>query len=144
MLLSNELGVRFFIVLSQIAALCVVSLIDKEKRQDEQTVLTLILIIPVLPALNIYGFFAAPDSPLLFFTALFLLFYKRFLNQESWLNTMTMGITMAGLMYSKYHGAMMLLLVILSNLKLLKSPKFYIASFFALILFIPHILANLK
>ena len=72
-----SLGVRFFIVLSQIAALCVVwNLIDKEKRQDQQTVLTLILIIPVLPALNIYGFFAAPDSPLLFFTALFLLFYK--------------------------------------------------------------------
>jgi hypothetical protein len=47
---------------------------------------------------------------------------------------------MAGLMYSKYHGAVMIILIILSNLKLLKTPKFYIASLTALFLFIPHIL----
>jgi hypothetical protein len=140
MLLSNELGVRLFIVLSQIAALCIIwNLLDKEKKQDQQTVLTLILMISVLPVLNIYGFFAAPDSPLLLFTALFLFFYKRFIDHESRVNTIALGITMAGLMYSKYQGAIMLLLIILSNLKLLKTPKFYIASFFALILFIPHI-----
>jgi hypothetical protein len=140
-LLTNELGVRLFIVLSQIAALCILwRLLDKEKKQNEKNVLILALLIAALPVMNIYGFFASPDSPLLLFAALFLLFYKRFLLQESWLNTFALGITTAGLVYSKYHGAVMILLIILSNLKLLKTPKFYIASLTALFLFIPHIL----
>ncbi len=139
-LFNNELGVRFFIVLSQIAALYIIwMLLDKEKKENRQVVILLILIISVLPVLIIYGFFATPDPPLLFFTALFLLFYRRFLNNESWLNALALGISMAGLMYSKYHGAVMLLLAILSNLKLLKTPKFYFAAFIALALYIPHL-----
>ncbi len=137
---SNELGVRLFVVLSQIVTLLIVwQMTDNEKKQSPRNVLLIVLIISVLPVLNIYGFLATPDSPLLLFTALFLLFYRRFLKDENWLNTLLLGIIMAGLMYSKYHGAIMLLLIILSNLKLLKNPKFYIASLLALLLFLPHI-----
>jgi hypothetical protein len=42
-------------------------------------------------------------------------------------------------MYSKYHGGLLLVLVILSNLKLLKKPRFYLAAFMALLLFVPHL-----
>lgn len=137
---SNELGVRLFVVLSQIVTLLIVwQMLGDERKQSPHNVLLIVLIISVLPVLNIYGFLATPDPPLLLFTALFLVFYKRFLKDESWLNTMLLGIIMAGLMYSKYHGAIMLLLVILSNLKLLKNIKFYIASLFAILLFLPHI-----
>ena len=137
---SNELGVRLFVVLSQIVTLLIVwQMLDDEKKQSPRNVLLIILIISVLPVLNIYGFLATPDPPLLLFTTLFLFIYKRFLKDESWLNTMLLGIIMAGLMYSKYHGAIMLLLIILSNLKLLKNIKFYIASLFAILLFLPHI-----
>ncbi len=137
---SNELGVRLFVVLSQIVTLLIVwQMLDDEKKQSPRNVILIILIISVLPVLNIYGFLATPDPPLLLFTALFLFFYRRFLKDESWLNTMLLGIIMAGLMYSKYHGAIMLLLIILSNLKLLKNIKFYIASLLAILLFLPHI-----
>ncbi len=137
---SNELGVRLFVVLSQIVTLLIVwQMLDDEKKQSPRNVLLIVLIISVLPVLNIYGFLATPDSPLLLFTALFLFFYRRFLKDENWLNTLVLGIIMAGLMYSKYHGAIMLLLIILSNLKLLKNIRFYIASLFAILLFLPHI-----
>jgi len=140
LIFSNELGVRLFVVLSQIVTLLIVwQMLGDEKKQSLRNVLLIILIISVLPVLNIYGFLATPDPPLLLFTALFLFIYKRFLKDESWLNTMLLGIIMAGLMYSKYHGAIMLLLIILSNLKLLKKIKFYIASLFAILLFLPHI-----
>jgi len=140
LIFSNELGVRLFIVLSQIVTLLIVwQMLGDEKKQSPRNVLLIVLIISVLPVLNIYGFLATPDPPLLLFTALFLFIYKRFLKDESWLNTLLLGIIMAGLMYSKYHGAIMLLLVILSNLKLLKNIKFYIASLFAILLFLPHI-----
>ena len=139
-LFNNELGTRLFVVLSQIAVLGIIwVLADKEKRENQTAVIILILMVAVLPVMNIYGFIAAPDSPLLLFTALFLLFYRRFLNDENWLNTLGLGVIMAGLMYSKYHGAIMLLLIIISNLSLLRKPKFYLAAVLSVALFIPHL-----
>ncbi len=140
LIFSNELGVRLMVVISQIATLLIVwHLLDDEKKESPGNALLIVLVITILPVLNIYGFLATPDPPLLLFTALFLFFYRRFLRDENWFNTLVLGFTMAGLMYSKYHGAIMLILIILSNLTLLKKPKFYIASIFALLLFLPHI-----
>ncbi|MDO9065609.1 MAG: glycosyltransferase family 39 protein, partial [Chloroflexota bacterium] len=65
--------------------------------------------------------------------------YKRILKDENWQNTLFLGFSMAALMYSKYHGGLLIILVILSNLRLLKSPKFYMASILAVILFLPHV-----
>ncbi len=140
LLFSNEMGVRLFVVLSHLATLLLIwNMLDGRIKESASNALIIALIISLLPVLNIYGFLATPDPPLLLFTALFLYFYRRFLKSATWLDTVFLGITMAGLMYSKYHGAIMLLLIILSNLKLLKNPKFYIASIFALSLFLPHI-----
>ena len=47
---------------------------------------------------------------------------------------------MAALIYSKYHGGLLILIVIASNLKLLKNLRFYLASIIGVILFLPHIL----
>ena len=46
---------------------------------------------------------------------------------------------MAALLYSKYHGVVLILLVLLSNLSLLKQPQFYFASIFGALLFFPHL-----
>jgi 4-amino-4-deoxy-L-arabinose transferase-like glycosyltransferase len=61
------------------------------------------------------------------------------LNNDSWENTILLGITMATLIYSKYHAAILIILVILSNLNLLKNLRFYLATILAVLLFIPHI-----
>jgi len=71
----------------------------------------------ILPVCNIYGFISTPDAPLILFSAIFLLAYKRFLENEIWQNTLFLGISIAALMYSKYHGGLLIILVILSTLR---------------------------
>ena len=140
-ILSNELGVRLFVVLSQVVTLLMIwSMINNNKKESSRNVLLIVMILSVIPLLNIYGFIATPDAPLLFFTALVLLSYRNFIKEQNWLNTIILGITMAGLMYSKYHGALLLILIIISNWKLLKSIRFWVAAVFAIILFTPHII----
>jgi hypothetical protein len=136
----NELGVRLMVVLSQIVALLIIwSLTDKEHSRKKGNILLFVMLVAILPVFNIYGFIATPDAPLLLFSAVFLLAYKRILNHENWQNTLFLGFSMAALMYSKYHGGLLIILVILSNLRLLKSPRFYMASILAVILFLPHV-----
>ena len=89
---------------------------------------------------NIYGFVTTPDVGLILFSALFLLVYQRYLAESTWLRTLLMGVLMACMIYSKYHAFLFLGLIVLSNLKLLKDGKFYVACLVALALLMPHIL----
>lgn len=89
--------------------------------------------------LQISGFVAVPDIPLMFFTALFLLVYRNFLENESWKNALLLALTAAALLYSKYHGVLVVFFILLSNLKLLRNAKVYAAGTFALALFLPHL-----
>jgi hypothetical protein len=140
LLLHNELGVRLMVVISQIIALLVIwSLTDEEQKSKKGNIFLFIMLVAILPVFNIFGFIATPDAPLILFTALFLLVYKSFLKDENYKNSLFLGLTMAALMYSKYHGGLLIVLVIISNLKLLKSPKFYLATILAVILFLPHL-----
>lgn len=87
----------------------------------------------------VYGFFTTPDVLLLFFTAFFLWSYKRYLANQAWENIFFISVAMAGLVYSKYQAVLVIGFVLLSNIKLLKSYKFWMAGIFALILFTPHL-----
>lgn len=140
LLFQNELGVRLLVVLSQLVVLLIIwSLIDSEQKQKKNNILFFFMLVSILPIFNIYGFIATPDVPLLLFTAIFLLAYKRFLNDENWQNTLFLGFSMAGLMYSKYHGGLLIVLVILSNLRLFRNYRFYAAAFLAVLFFSPHL-----
>ena len=88
---------------------------------------------------NIYGFVTTPDASLILFSALFLLVYQRYLENKSWKNALLMGLFMALMVYSKYHAFLLLGLIVLSNLKLLKDGKFWMACLLALALLTPHI-----
>ncbi len=136
----NELGVRIIVVLSQLAALSLIwHLTAKKIRENRENILFFFMLVAILPVYNVYGFMATPDAPLLLFSAGFLFIYKMFLDEESWKNTFFLGISIAALIYSKYHGALLVLLVIISNPKLLKNLKFYSAGFLSLLLFFPHL-----
>ncbi len=89
---------------------------------------------------NIYGFVTTPDASLILFSALFLLIYQRYLAEKTWKNALLMGTTMALMIYSKYHAFLLLGLIVLSNLKLLKDGKFWMACLVALVLLAPHVL----
>jgi hypothetical protein len=138
---KSVLGVRLFIVISQLATLSLTWILIRDSgREKHKNPFVFMLLVALIPVLNIYGFIATPDAPLMLFTALFLLAYRRFIERESVQNVLLLGISMAALAYSKYHGGLLVILVIISNIRLLISKKFYLASSVALILFLPHIL----
>jgi hypothetical protein len=138
--IHNELGLRMVVVLSQLVALWVIwKISEKEQQGGSANVLFFFMLIVIMPVYNIFGFMATPDAPLILFTAVFLLAYKQFLIKESPENTLFLSFSIAALMYSKYHSGLLIILVILSNPALLKSIRFYLASFVAFLLFSPHL-----
>ncbi|RYY72108.1 MAG: hypothetical protein EOO13_00635 [Chitinophagaceae bacterium] len=91
------------------------------------------------PLLHYLTFIVFPDGPLLFFSLVFLFVYKRFLQKQSWVTAVLMGISLVLMAYSKYHGALVLLFTVLANPKLLKSGYFYLSLFVAAFFFLPHL-----
>lgn len=135
---DNELGVRFFSTISYSVMLVVIWLIIDYKEKWKYVWLYFLLVISVA-ILNVFGFVTTPDTPLFLFTALFLYYYKQFLINDNWKNILLLGLSMAGMLYSKYHGVLILFFVVMSNLSLLKNKKFWMAGFFGFILFLPHL-----
>ena len=91
------------------------------------------------PLLHYLTFLVFPDGPLLFFSLLFLVLYKRVLERPSMSIAVLFGVSLALMAYSKYHGALVLLFTVLANPRLLKSGYFYLALLVATLLFLPHI-----
>lgn len=134
---KGELGVRFMSCVLSVATFIVLwQLIEHKKKQDY--VVHFFVLTFSMTLLNAWGFLTLPDTPLLFFTALFLLVYKRFINAPSWVLAFLMGVVMAALMYSKYHAVLVIVFVLLSNLKLLKNKFAWFAVIIALICYTPH------
>ncbi|GMN09844.1 hypothetical protein MTsPCn9_18870 [Croceitalea sp. MTPC9] len=136
---DGELGVRLMSCVLGVGTACILwAIIDNGRKKDY--IVHFFLLLFALPLLNVYGFFTLPDTPLLFFTALFLLVYKHFLNSPSIRNTILLGLTMACLMYSKYHAVLVIFFVLLSNLKLLKNKHAWLAVIVSLLAYLPHFL----
>lgn len=134
---DGELGVRFMsCVLSAGTYMLLWLLIDNPKKKDY--VVHFFLLAFSFTLMNAYGFLTLPDTPLLFFTALFLWLYKQFLKGPSMIITLSLGVVMAALMYSKYHAVLVILFVFLSNIKLIANKKAWIAVILALICYAPH------
>ena len=138
----GTLGVRFFTIIASCLSLWVMWEIADQERNDakkKEPVLFFILAFSIV-MFNIYGFITTPDSSLILFSALFLLVYQRYLEQNTWSRALLMGVIMACMVYSKYHAVLFLGLIVLSNLKLLKDGKFWLACLLALALLMPHVL----
>ena len=130
----NELGVRFFPLLLNIFSLVII-----EKLIDKKQPFLFYTIALSIAVLQVSGFVAVPDIPLLFFTALFFLCYKKFVSNFSFLNTLLLGLAVALLLYSKYHAVLIVFFVLLSNSKLFTKYQTYLAGIIALLLFTPHL-----
>lgn len=132
---QNELGVRLFFLLLNVLSLFLI-----ERLLERKGSFLFYAIALSLAVLQLTGFVAVPDTPLIFFTALFFLSYRRFLRQSSLLNTFLLGVVVAALLYSKYHAVLIVFFVLLSNLKLFRSYQTYLAGVIALLFFVPHLL----
>lgn len=134
---EGELGVRF---MSNILAVGTVILLwyTVGNKKKAEFIPHFFVLVFSMSLLNAYGFLMLPDTPLLFFTALVLLLYKKFLQQPGILISIALGLTMAALMYSKYHAALVILFILSSNLKLLSNKYAWLAVFIALLCYTPH------
>ncbi|MBL7733231.1 MAG: glycosyltransferase family 39 protein [Chitinophagaceae bacterium] len=130
----NELGVRIFPLLLHVLSLYLV-----EQLTDKKQPLLFYTITLSLAALQLTGFMAVPDVPLICFTAFFFLCYKKFLAQVSLLNTVLLGMAAALLLYSKYHAVLIIFFTLLSNWRLLARYQTWLAGLLALALFTPHL-----
>ena len=133
-LFPNELGVRLFPLLLTILSLVIIE--DLTGKKNSPLFYTLILSLGIL---QLGGFMAAPDIPLIFFTALFFRCYKSFITTFSLSHTFLLGLSVALLLYSKYHAILIVFFVLLSDIKLLTRYQVYLVLLIALLLFSPHL-----
>ncbi len=133
-LFQNELGVRLICVL-----LSVLTISITESLTDRKNPFLFYTIVLSIGTLQIAGFLAVPDTPLLFFTALFFYCYRYFVKNNTWQGAFLLGVSVVFLFYTKYHGLLIVLFVLLSNLKLLLRWQTWLAGVFVLALYAPHL-----
>ncbi len=134
---DGELGVRLVSCLLSVGTLALLwGTVDHPKKNS--FIPHFFVLAFSMTLLNAYGFFTLPDTPLLFFTALFFWVYKKFVGRPTAVLALFLGLVMAGLMYSKYHAVLVIVFVLLSNLKLVRSRYAWLAVFVALLAYLPH------
>lgn len=136
---NGLLGIRLMTVIMQLGTLYLTWKVLEGKDNEPNQPLLFFIIASSLWMFSAYGFISTPDAPLLFFTALFLFSYKTYLIDLSWKSVILLSLSMAGLIYSKYQAVLVIGLVVLSNLRLLKMYKFWLAGIVAILLLFPHI-----
>jgi hypothetical protein len=135
-LFPNELGVRFLVIV--MSSLTIILLWRIIKRYTQNALLFWLTIYSIV-LIHPYAFIATPDAPLLFFSTLFLYFYSRYLDKNSFQNTVLIAFTVALMVYSKYHALLFLGLIVFSNLKLLKRISSWVIIILSTIYLLPHI-----
>ena len=136
--LPGALGLRLGTVL--VSAATVTALYHLLDRPRGRALLVAASLAFAQPFLHVYGFIATPDGPLLLFAVLYLLALRRFLREASWGNGLVWGLTMAGLLYAKYHGVLLILFTVLPHLwYLLRRPAAWLAVMSGALLYLPHL-----
>ncbi|AKA34723.1 ArnT family glycosyltransferase [Flagellimonas lutaonensis] len=134
---DGELGVRFMGCILGVGTFLVLWQLIASKEKHKYVPFFFVLLFS-MPLLNAYGFLTLPDTPLLFFTTLFLLIYKKFLERATIGISLALGLVMAALMYSKYHAVLVILFVFLSNVALIRNRFAWLAVATALVCYFPH------
>ena len=137
-LFGGELGVRFFFTVLQPLYLWILWRLIRPADAGRRDAALFVVVSAATLMLQLYGFIAVPDGPLMFTTALFLLTFKWFSEnrRRAWL---WMGIAMALMAYSKYHGALVVLFALAANPRQLLHPALYSSGAVALLLLVPHL-----
>ena len=139
-LFSNELSIRFFTtILNTLTAFLIWKLIPEQNKNQQYSKEIFFALFLMIPGLSMYGFITTPDVPLLFFFALYLVAFNFLIEKNNFKSAIFVGLCAALLIYSKYHGAILILLSIVSNWKVLTKKYYYLAGFIAVVFVLPHI-----
>jgi len=136
-LTHSEFGVRLMTVLASTLSLYILWLIVKRYAVQAKW---FILVVSGIFIFHIYGFTTTPDAPLFLFTVLFYFIYQKYVHDDHIKWALLMAIIIACLLYSKYHGILLVGFTVLSNIKLLQRRSFWVIVILSIILYVPHIL----
>lgn len=134
-LFHNELGVRLSSILFMCGAIYFVERIIQPRR-----LALFYMSVASIAVLHILAILAVPDAPLFFFTASFLLLYKKYLMTDKWYLAVLLSVNTTLLLLSKYHGILIIFFAIISNLQLLRRRSFWFMVLLSFVLFLPHII----
>jgi Dolichyl-phosphate-mannose-protein mannosyltransferase len=135
--LPGILGVRLGTVVVHFATLYL--LYDLVGKRNKAALIWFWPIVWLLPLLHVYAFIATPDAPLLLSVALFLYAYHQILERSRVVDYLLAGVSMALMMYAKYHGMLVVGFVVMSNLRLLRDVRWHMAMLIGFCLFLPHL-----
>jgi 4-amino-4-deoxy-L-arabinose transferase-like glycosyltransferase len=99
---KSELSVRAGFILLQMA--CVLLLMNLVNKSRQWMAVGLFFAFPLA---SFAGLFALPDLPLLFMTSVYCFFLKRYLEKEDPYSILGLGLSIPLLLYSKYHGILL-------------------------------------
>lgn len=120
---GGEFAVRAFFTLLQPAYLLLFWRMIRPSDASRRDAGLYVMICASMLILQLYGFIAVPDGPLLLSSVLFLLAFKRFTEdgKYAWL---WMGLAIGFMAYCKYQGALVLVFALLANVRwFVQRPK---------------------
>ncbi len=136
-IIHSEFGVRMVTVLSSTVSLYLLWLIVKKYGAEAKW---FILMASGVFIFNLYGFMVTPDAPLFLFTVLFYFIYQKYSDEDHIKWALLLALIIAGLLYSKYHGILLVGFTVLSDLTLFKRKTFWLILMASVALYLPHIL----
>lgn len=131
---QNEFGVRFFSNLYLFGTIFV--LWDMCKIYKQSAVFWSLLFS--MPLIGLSGLVALPDAPLMFFSTAFFWGIQKYLKEDSMKWVIGIGVIIASMFYSKYHGLLIVLLTVIANPSFFKRKSFYGIIALVVILYTPH------
>lgn len=139
-LMLKNLSVRLVTVLIHMATVYVVwKTIEEKVRNSLSSLFCFLLVAASIPMFCAYGFMTTPDAPLLFFAAVFYYAYRKFTTDRQWSTAILLGLSIAGMLYSKYIAVLVIAFALLGNLRLLRDAKAWAAVGIAIVLMLPHL-----
>lgn len=139
-LMLKNLSVRLVTVLIHMATVYVVwKTIEEKVRNSPSSLFYFLLVAASIPMFCAYGFMTTPDAPLLFFAAVFYYAYRKFTIDRQWSTAILLGLSIAGMLYSKYIAVLVIAFALLGNIHLLRDAKAWAAVGSAIVLMLPHL-----
>jgi hypothetical protein len=138
-LFPNEFGVRMLPLLMGTGTIYLMYLLFEKEISSISTFILVLGSVIILQS-HVGSFLAIPDVPVIFFTALFFFLYKKYVLNNRVFYALLLGLVGAAMLYSKYHGVLVLLFTLSSNISLFKRKSFYAIPIIIALAMIPHLL----
>lgn len=135
---NTEAGVRFFSAISLSLTFIIIWKTLKIEFTKQNVKLFFGIVLSSF-LLNAYGFITVPDTPLVFFLALFLYAFRSYLEKRNFGTYALICISILGLIYSKHHTVLVVVFAVLSNIKILKDYKLWICLLVIILGYFPHL-----